>query len=634
MPTLATSDEFVCSARRSGLLDEAKFAERFPAGAPLPADPRGAADALTRAGLLTRFQADRLLAGGGNGLVLGPYTLLRPVGGKGTKFLAEHGQLKRKAVIEVLPIDPAAAGREDAGFLRRVRPAAALHHPNVVRFDDLYRDGGVPHIVTEYVDGTDLDELVKSSGRLPHVRAVHYAARAAAGLRHVHEKGLTHGDVRPGNLMVTPTGVVKVLGLVRPPRPGAPEPDAEVLDDVAALGATLYTLIAGKPPADGTARLSDAVRGVPPALDDVVARMMTVTGPTRLRTMGDVIVALTPWLAEAPTASPPAGRTTAVARPARPGRSGRRLWPLAAGIAVVAAVGLAAGAVYWITRTPQAVARGGTTAATAPESSLDATIVPPPPSLPPPPPKAKSNKSAKSTRPTAPAKPAAAPAPATAPAAVSAGQTVFRPLPLGPVAHTHTHSELFGNTTDVKARLKFDDWGPKEYRGVPFHLIDPEAGAVNNAVALYSSNRPGVTDQYPRSFALPVNAPVAAVHVLGGVAGWGFPFAERKRDDQPSGAPEGAESVVVRFKFADGKVEEHVWRNGEHITDYNKPVEATGSEVAFEVEPGRYVRYLVVRPVRVAEVKEIEFAKAAADEFTAPIFLAVTVEAPAAGKQP
>jgi hypothetical protein len=201
---------------------------------------------------------------------------------------------------------------------------------------------------------------------------------------------------------------------------------------------------------------------------------------------------------------------------------------------------------------------------------------------------------------------------------------VYRPLPLDAVAHTHTYANMIGNP-DAKARLVFPDWAPKEYNGVPFHLIDPKEGTVNNAVILYSVNRPGVTDSYPKSFTLPVNAPAAAFHILGGVSGWGWPY-EQQQNFQAAGVPQGTDSVVVRVRYADGQTEEHVLRNGEHFTDYNKKRDVTGSELAFELARDRFVRYLAVRLKRTAEVKEVEFAKAAADDYTAPIFLAVTVE--------
>jgi hypothetical protein len=202
----------------------------------------------------------------------------------------------------------------------------------------------------------------------------------------------------------------------------------------------------------------------------------------------------------------------------------------------------------------------------------------------------------------------------------------FVPLSLEGVAHTTTAQHLFGNP-DVKARMVFADWGPKQFNGVPFRLIDPRDGAVNNAFALYSANRPEETGQYPRSVKLRVNTPVAAVHVLGGVAGWGWPYRATSDRNLP-GAPEGADVVHVRVRYADGKSETHVWRNGEHLTDYNKVYDAAGSVLAFELEGGRYVRYLSVRPKRTAVVSEVEFAKAPGEKFVSPIFLAVTVERP------
>ena len=172
----------------------------------------------------------------------------------------------------------------------------------------------------------------------------------------------------------------------------------------------------------------------------------------------------------------------------------------------------------------------------------------------------------------------------------------------------------------TRNRLVFSDWGPKEFNGVPFRLIDPAVSA--NIIALYSSNQPK-TAALPRSVVLPVNAPTAAVHVLGGVSGWGWPC---EKGASGIGAPKNVPSVIVRVRYADGATEEYVWKNGVHLADYNGRREVPGSVHAFELENGHQARYLAVRPKRDAVVQEVEFAKAVEDEYTCPIIFAVTVE--------
>jgi hypothetical protein len=213
--------------------------------------------------------------------------------------------------------------------------------------------------------------------------------------------------------------------------------------------------------------------------------------------------------------------------------------------------------------------------------------------------------------------------------AAPAARPRFVPLALGQAAQARSDDLLIPTTGkaagSTRNRLVFPDWGPKEVNGVPFRLLDPAVSA--NIIALYSSNQPK-TAALPRSVVLPVNAPTAAVHVLGGVSGWGWPC---EKGASGIGAPKNVPSVLVRVRYDDGATEEHVWKNGVHLADYNGRREVTGSVHAFELELGHQVRYLAVRPKRDAVVREVEFAKAAEDEYTCPIIFAVTVETRSGG---
>src|SRR5262249_43550346 len=112
--------------------------------------------------------------------------------------------------------DPAAVER----FYLEARAVAALDHPNIVRAHDIdVEDTGrkLHFIVLEYVDGTNLHDLVRKHGTLSPLRAAKYIQQAAQGLAHAHQAGLVHRDIKPGNLLLDRNGVVKLLdmGLAR-----------------------------------------------------------------------------------------------------------------------------------------------------------------------------------------------------------------------------------------------------------------------------------------------------------------------------------------------------------------------------------------------------------------------------------
>src|SRR5581483_6194013 len=278
--------------------------------------PQGCAAVLVRAQALTAFQARNLLQGRFRGLVVGPYRLLQPLGqgGMGVVYLAEHAQLRRQVAIKVLPHDKARDRIALERFYREARSAAALDHPNIVRLHDVCQGAGVHFLVMEYVDGTTLQELLERTGALHYAQAADYIAQAAAGLQHAHERGFVHCDIKPANLMVTRQGVVKSLdmGLARSfvdpsdqltstgmdaetagtadyiaPEQALNQP-TDSRADIYSLGVTLFTLVTGKAPFDGTTaqkllqhqfrkppELTRLRATVPPELGEVVARMMS-----------------------------------------------------------------------------------------------------------------------------------------------------------------------------------------------------------------------------------------------------------------------------------------------------------------------------------------------------------------------
>jgi hypothetical protein len=169
---------------------------------------------------------------------------------------------------------------------------------------------------------------------------------------------------------------------------------------------------------------------------------------------------------------------------------------------------------------------------------------------------------------------------------------------------------FFAKENDVE-RLIFKDWSPKTFQGVPFNLTDPEEGKVANVILLYGPNG-NLSRQMPKSVQLPCNSSAKAIHMLGGVSGWGYPFG-----------PDKTVSMIVRLKYADGTTEDHELRNGVHFADYIRRVDVPESTFAFALR-GQQLRYLAVRPKRTDLIETIEFVKG--PDQSAPVVMAVTVE--------
>lgn len=189
----------------------------------------------------------------------------------------------------------------------------------------------------------------------------------------------------------------------------------------------------------------------------------------------------------------------------------------------------------------------------------------------------------------------------------------YLPLPLEKVATVVSTRGMFYSEDAPVERLVFEDWGPKTVEGVPFVLVDPQGARVPNAIMLYGPQ--GVLPpRMPRSVTVPCNAAARAIHVLGGVSGWGFPLGNK-----------GSVSMIVRLHYAGGAVEDHPLRNGEHLADYIRRVDVPGSKFAFDLR-GRQVRYLAIIPERDETIASIELIKG--DDATAPVVMALTVELP------
>jgi putative heme-binding domain-containing protein len=190
----------------------------------------------------------------------------------------------------------------------------------------------------------------------------------------------------------------------------------------------------------------------------------------------------------------------------------------------------------------------------------------------------------------------------------------FVPLSLEKVATAVSTKGMFTDPHIAHERLVFADWGPQTVRGVPFSLVDPQGDRVPNVVMLHGGPNGSLSQKMPKSVSLSMGSPIKTLHILGGVAGWGFPASGK-----------GETSMIVRLVYADGKTEDHPLINGEHIADYIRRADVPESEFAFDLT-GRQLRYLRIQPQRPEPIASIDLVKGSGA--TAPIVMALTAEMP------
>lgn len=340
------ADRFIDLVKRSGLVEKDRLAAALSeleqrSGKQALEDGQAVTRHLLDAGLLTRWQCDKLQEGRAQGFFLGKYKVLTLLGTGGMShvYLAEHVNMQRQVAIKVLPKSRINDSSYLARFYREAKAAAALVHPNIVHAYDVDNQGDTHYLVMEYVQGLDLQHLVKRHHPLPYEAVADYMRQAADGLAHAHKVGLIHRDIKPANLLVDLQGTVKVLdlGLARfsgddqasltiahdenvlgtadylAPEQAVNSHSVDHRADIYSLGCTFYFALTGHPPfPEGTLpqRLmkhqteepASILKQRPDAPKELVAicmRMMAKQPDKRFQTAADVSRALTSWSATA-----------------------------------------------------------------------------------------------------------------------------------------------------------------------------------------------------------------------------------------------------------------------------------------------------------------------------------------------
>jgi beta-lactam-binding protein with PASTA domain/tRNA A-37 threonylcarbamoyl transferase component Bud32 len=264
--------------------------------------------------------------------VLGERYEIGGVLGRGGMAEVHRGRdlrLGREVAVKVLRQDLARDPSSQVRFRREAQAAASLNHPAIVAVYDTGEDrtptGATPYIVMEYVEGETLRDVIHREGRLDPVRAMSLTADICAALDFSHRNGIVHRDVKPGNVMITPQGTVKVMdfGIARAVSDSAatmtstaavigtaqylsPEQargeGVDARSDVYSAGCLLYELATGTPPFTGDSPVSVAYQHVredprtpssinpeiPPELDSILLKAMSKNPANRYQSAADM----------------------------------------------------------------------------------------------------------------------------------------------------------------------------------------------------------------------------------------------------------------------------------------------------------------------------------------------------------
>ncbi|MGD0090272.1 MAG: protein kinase [Planctomycetota bacterium] len=255
----------------------------------------------------------------------GQFKLLKKLGegGMGAVYLAEDTNAGRQVALKLLPKKHAGDSEFLSRFRREARAAGQLNHVNIVSAHTVGEEMGHHYLVMEYVEGEPLDKMLKREGSLPCDKALEIVMQVARGLKHAHEHGIIHRDIKPGNIILTPKGVAKILDLglsktisggdeqtfhtqtgvalgtphYLSPEQARGDKGIDGRTDIYSLGATFYHLVTGMTPFEGSTAAvimlkhlneqltnpQDIVEDLPDSVAHVIIRMMAKEPADRYR---------------------------------------------------------------------------------------------------------------------------------------------------------------------------------------------------------------------------------------------------------------------------------------------------------------------------------------------------------------
>ena len=369
-----TYEQFVKNLEDLGIMSASEIRAFWTANTEnaVQPDPQSLAGQLVRAKKLTKYQAVRVYQNKHQGLLLGKNYLIEEQigqGGMGVVFRALHRRMDRVVAIKILQRSITRSEQVGLRFEREVKAAAKLIHPNIVTAFDADKHKGRDFLVMEYVQGKDLGEHLKRTGRFTVPMALDCVIQAATGLQYAHESGVIHRDIKPQNMLLDGNGCVKILdmGLVLSEDLKSHGSDKDLTDDhqimgsvdymspeqaedisnvdaradIYSLGCTLFRLLTGVPPykrdklvqklvahrQDPIPSLSDFRDDIPEKLNLVFQRMLAKKPADRQQDMNEVIQELSSCQLSESTEIPVSEKVTATENAAFEMNSGSSYLP-------------------------------------------------------------------------------------------------------------------------------------------------------------------------------------------------------------------------------------------------------------------------------------------------------------------
>ncbi len=286
------------------------------------------------------------------GQTIGKYRILSHLGsgGFGSVYLAEDIWIDKKVALKV----PHKQHLDFSEMLKEPRLLASMSHPNIVTMLTAERVDDVFFIVLEYVPGETLEQLIMREGALDVTRALDFTCQICNAVDHAHRAGVLHRDLRPGNMLVSQTGMLKVTDfgtsrylesaahgttVIGSPPYMAPEQfqgKAVFASDVYSVGVTMYQMLTGDLPyqTPAPADLEKLMRGelvvaprvkngrIPKAIHDIVLRALSADVMRRYQRAADLLEDVLATRPAAVKGRRPGARAASVSRVTPAGTSG------------------------------------------------------------------------------------------------------------------------------------------------------------------------------------------------------------------------------------------------------------------------------------------------------------------------